>query len=59
MREETTHKRISYRNVERVEKIGNFGESFDDVITRVLDAWEEEGDDGAEYRPGWCPLEDV
>jgi len=39
---ETTHKRISYKNIDRVKKIGNFGESFNDVIERLLDFWESE-----------------
>jgi len=39
---ETTHKRISYKNIERVKRIGNFGESFNDVIGRLLDFWESE-----------------
>lgn len=39
---ETTHKRISYKNIDRVKRIGNFGESFNDVIGRLLDFWESE-----------------
>ena len=48
---ETTHKRISYKNIDRVKKIGNFGESFNDVIERLLDFWESEhgkSDEGQE-----------
>lgn len=37
---ETTHKRVSYKNIERVTRIGKFGESFNDVIGRILDFWE-------------------
>lgn len=39
---ETTHKRISYKNIDRVKKLGNFGESFNDVMGRLLDFWESE-----------------
>lgn len=42
MGEDTTHKRVSYKNIERIEKIGKFGESFNDVLSRLLDFWEEE-----------------
>lgn len=38
---ETTHKRISYRNIDRIKKIGEFGESFDMVLSRVLDYWDD------------------
>ena len=32
--------RISKKNSERLIKSGKFGESFDDVITRILDFYE-------------------
>lgn len=41
-RSKTGTQRVSPENLERVKKIGQFGESFDDVIGRVLDFWEEQ-----------------
>jgi hypothetical protein len=38
---DSTHKRISYKNVDRIMDIGKMGDSFDDVISRVLDYWED------------------
>jgi len=34
--------RISKKNAERLITIGKFGETFDDVLGRILDGWEEE-----------------
>lgn len=31
---------------ERLKSHGNMGESFDDLINRILDDWEEEGESG-------------
>jgi hypothetical protein len=36
----TTHKRVTYRNIARIESIGKMGESFNDVITKLLDDYE-------------------
>ena len=33
--------RVSKQNSERLIKAGKFGESFDDVITRILDFYEK------------------
>jgi hypothetical protein len=38
--DETTHKRVTYRNIARIEAIGKMGESFNDVITKLLDDYE-------------------
>ena len=38
---ETTHRRISYKNIERILRIGKMGDSFNDVITMLLDEYEE------------------
>jgi len=32
--------RISLANMDRVKKIGIYGETFNDVITRLLDCWD-------------------
>lgn len=36
-----THRRISNTNIERMDAIGKFKESYNDIITRLLDFWEE------------------
>ena len=33
---------------ERLKSHGNMGESFDDLINRILDDWEEEGSEGSD-----------
>lgn len=39
--DKTTLQRVSYRNIKRIDAIGNRGESFNDVLTKVLDFYEE------------------
>ena len=39
--DETTHKRVSYRNIERIENIGKMGDTFNDVLTLILDDYEK------------------
>jgi hypothetical protein len=34
------YQRVSDENMERIVGIGKFGESFDDVLVRLLDYWE-------------------
>ena len=36
-----THQRISVENQQRIENIGRYGESFNDVVGRLIDYWEE------------------
>lgn len=35
--DDTTHKRVSFKNVERLLKLGIGGESFNDILTKLLD----------------------
>lgn len=37
----TTLQRISYRNIKRINSIGNREDSFNDVLTKVLDFYED------------------
>jgi hypothetical protein len=36
---------ISYNNRDRLRKLGNFGESYDDVLTRIINLAEEKLND--------------
>ena len=42
-KKKSTYQRVSPDNMQRIEQIGKFGESFDDVLGRLLDYWEETG----------------
>ena len=33
--------RVSHRNIERIKAVGKKGETFDDVITKILDYYED------------------
>lgn len=44
-KKKSPYQRVSPENMERVEKIGKFGESFDDVLGRLLDYWEKADED--------------
>jgi hypothetical protein len=33
--------RVSHRNIERIKAVGKKGETFDDVITKLLDYYED------------------
>ena len=39
--DDTTHRRISYRNIERIKAIGKMGDSINDIITMLLDEYEK------------------
>ena len=34
--DDTTHKRLSYRNITDIEKLGKYGETFNDIVTKIL-----------------------
>lgn len=40
-KKKSLYQRVSPENMERIEKMGTFGESFNDVLGRLLDNYEK------------------
>jgi hypothetical protein len=39
--DEMAYVRVSYRNIERIEAVGNMGDTFNDVVAMLLDYYED------------------